>query len=60
MADSQGLTYAECHAQQCAILPTGRMSSPEDMADVVLWMVSEQQNSMTGQGLDVNNGSWMS
>ena len=60
MADSQGLSFAECMAQQCAMLPTGRMSSPEDMADVVLWMVSEKQKSMTGQGLDVNNGSWMS
>jgi NAD(P)-dependent dehydrogenase (short-subunit alcohol dehydrogenase family) len=60
MADAQGLTYDECHAQQCAVLPTGRMSAPEDMADAVMWMISENQKGMTGQGVDVNNGSWMS
>lgn len=60
MADAQGMTYEECHAQQCAVLPTGRMSTPEEMADTVAWMMSPSQRGMTGQGLDVNNGSWMS
>lgn len=60
MADAQGLTYAECHAQQCAVLPTGRMSQPEEVADCVAWLMSEGQKGMTGQGLDLNNGSWMS
>ena len=58
MADAQGMTY-EGHAQQCAVLPTGRMS-PREMADTVAWMMSPSQRGMTGQGLDVNNGGWMS
>ena len=60
MADAQGITYEACHAQQCAVLPTGRMSTAEEMADTVFWMPSPEQRGMTGQGLDVNNGSWMS
>ena len=60
MADAQGISYAQCHAQQCALLPTGKMSSPEEMAEAVVWMMSAGQTGMTGQGVDVNNGSWMS
>lgn len=60
MADAQGISYEACHAQQCAVLPTGRMSTPEEVADFVAWLISEEQKGITGQGLDVNNGSWMS
>ena len=60
MADAQGISYEACHAQQCAVLPTGRMSTPEELASAVFWMMSPEQRGMTGQGLDVNNGSWMS
>ena len=60
MADAQGMTYEECHAQQCAVLPTGRMSQPEEVADFVAWLMSDEQKGITGQGLDLNNGSWMS
>lgn len=60
MAEAQGMTYSECHAQQCALLPTGRMSQPSEVADFVAWLMSEEQKGITGQGLDLNNGSWMS
>ena len=60
MAEAQGMSYAECHAQQCALLPTGRMSEPAEVADFVAWLMSEEQKGITGQGLDLNNGSWMS
>ena len=59
MAQAQDMTYAECHAQQCALLPTGKMSTPEEMAEAVAWLMSPGQTGMTGQGVDVNNGSWM-
>jgi len=60
MAEAQGMSYEACHAQQCAVLPTGRMSQPEEVADFVAWLMSEEQKGITGQGLDLNNGSWMS
>ena len=59
LAEAQGISYAECHAQQCAVLPTGKMSSPEEMAEAVAWLMSPTQTGMTGQAVDVNNGSWM-
>jgi NAD(P)-dependent dehydrogenase (short-subunit alcohol dehydrogenase family) len=40
-------------------LPTGKMSSPEEMAEAVAWLMSPAQTGMTGQAVDVNNGSWM-
>ena len=59
MADLQGMSYDDCHAQQCALLPTGRMSLPSEVADFVAWLMSSEQRGITGQGLDLNNGSWM-
>ena len=44
MAEAQGMTYGECHAQQCALLPTGKMSTPEEMAEAVAWLMSPGQN----------------
>jgi NAD(P)-dependent dehydrogenase (short-subunit alcohol dehydrogenase family) len=60
MADGQGISYEDCHGQQCALLPTGRMSQPSEVADFVSWLMSPEQKGFTGQGLDLNNGSWMS
>ena len=60
MADAQGISYEASHAEQCAVLPTGRMSQPEDVAGFVSWLMSPEQRGITGQGLDLNNGSWMS
>jgi NAD(P)-dependent dehydrogenase (short-subunit alcohol dehydrogenase family) len=60
MADGQGMSYEECHSQQCALLPTGRMSQPSEVANFVSWLMSPEQQGFTGQGLDLNNGSWMS
>ncbi len=36
------------------------MSQPEDVAGFVSWLMSPEQRGITGQGLDLNNGSWMS
>jgi NAD(P)-dependent dehydrogenase (short-subunit alcohol dehydrogenase family) len=60
MADGQGMSYEDCHSKQCALLPTGRMSQPSEVADFVSWLMSAEQKGFTGQGLDLNNGSWMS
>jgi len=40
-------------------VPTGKMSQPAEIASFVDFMFSEQQVSITGQGLDINNGSFM-
>jgi NAD(P)-dependent dehydrogenase (short-subunit alcohol dehydrogenase family) len=67
MADAQGITYEESKAQQEAILPAGRVSSPEEMAHWVDFLFSglgagstkARVETFTGQALDVNSGSWM-
>jgi NAD(P)-dependent dehydrogenase (short-subunit alcohol dehydrogenase family) len=67
MADAQGISYEESKAQQEALLPAGRVSSPEEMAQWVDFLFSglgegeekPRVETFTGQALDVNSGSWM-
>ena len=67
MADAQGITYEASKAQQEAILPAGRVSTPEEMAQWVNFLFSglgageteARVETLTGQALDVNSGSWM-
>ncbi len=37
-----------------------RFERPEDVAGVVAWLVSSDSRGVTGQGIDVNGGAWMS
>jgi NAD(P)-dependent dehydrogenase (short-subunit alcohol dehydrogenase family) len=59
MADSEGVSYEIMHSTQCALLPTGKMSQPEEIASLVSFLFSDAQQSITGQTIDINNGSWM-
>jgi NAD(P)-dependent dehydrogenase (short-subunit alcohol dehydrogenase family) len=36
-----------------------RMPSPEDIADVILFLSSDLSRSVTGQNLSANNGQWV-
>jgi 3-oxoacyl-[acyl-carrier protein] reductase len=38
--------------------PLGRLGKPEDVADVVRFLVSEQAAYITGQDIPVNGGFW--
>ena len=67
MADAQGISYEESKAQQEAILPAGRVSSPGEIAQWVDFLFSglaagcdqRRVETFTGQALDINSGSWM-
>ena len=59
MADQAGRSYDEELEVQSRILPTGRISQPEEVAELVVWLMSDAQRSITGQGIDINNGSFM-
>ena len=67
MADAQGISFEECKAQQEAILPSLRMTTPLEMAqwvDFVFTGLGQGEDvprlaTFTGQALDVNSGSWM-
>jgi NAD(P)-dependent dehydrogenase (short-subunit alcohol dehydrogenase family) len=35
------------------------MGTPDEVAGMVAWLVSPDGAGVTGQGLDMNGGSWM-
>ena len=59
MAEGMGISYDEAYKQAMSVVPLGRMSKPEEIAGTVAWLVSEDAQGMTGQGIDINAGSWM-
>lgn len=58
-AEATGRTREEAHREAMGAVPLGRMSSPEEIAGMVAWLVSADARGVTGQGLDMNGGSWM-
>jgi NAD(P)-dependent dehydrogenase (short-subunit alcohol dehydrogenase family) len=46
-------------ADYVAQTPLGRLELPEDVADVVAFLCSEQARFMTGQGVNVTGGVYM-
>ena len=40
-------------------IPSGRIGTPEDVANVVLFLSSDLSNYMSGSTLDVNGGSYL-
>lgn len=59
MAEGMGITHDEAFAEAMKAVPTGRMSQPNEIANVVAWLASENARGMTGQAMDVNNGAYM-
>lgn len=59
LADRQNTPYEETYKEQMGFVPLGRMSDPEEIAELVNYLFSPNQRSITGQGLDINNGSFM-
>ena len=59
MADGMGVSYEAALAEAMKPVPLGKMSTPEQIAGLVAWLVSEDGVGVTGQGLDMNNGAWM-
>lgn len=59
LAEHQGRPYEETHKEQMAYVPLGKMSEPEELGNLVSYLFSPGQKSMTGQCIDFNNGSFM-
>ena len=59
MAEGMGITSKEAHDIAMKAVPLGRMSKPKEIAGTVAWLVSEDGYGVTGQGIDINAGSWM-
>ncbi len=43
-----------------ARIPLGRLGTPDEVADAVAFLCSDQARYVTGHALDVNGGTWMS
>lgn len=59
MAKASGRTLEEVRSTEMDRVPLGKMSSPAEVAELVRFLVSGSQVSMTGQALDINGGAVM-
>jgi NAD(P)-dependent dehydrogenase (short-subunit alcohol dehydrogenase family) len=59
LADRQGVEYDKSFAEQMSYVPLNKISQPKEIASFVKFLMSNEQTSITGQALDINNGSFM-
>jgi NAD(P)-dependent dehydrogenase (short-subunit alcohol dehydrogenase family) len=59
LAEANGRSLPEEMKIQQSIVPLQRFSQPDEIANFVDFLFSEKQTSITGQALDINNGSFM-
>ena len=55
----RGVSAEEVVADYIAQTPLGRLEEPQDVADVVVFLCSDQARFMTGQGVNVTGGVYM-
>ena len=60
MAGAMGITPEEAHQVAMKDVPLGRMGQPSEVAGMIAWLLSEDASGVTGQGLDMNGGAFMS
>jgi NAD(P)-dependent dehydrogenase (short-subunit alcohol dehydrogenase family) len=60
MAERRGTTVDEVREQMAAEHALRRLPTPDDIADAIVFLASNQARSITGQTLDVNGGRWFS
>ena len=58
-ADLRGMTPEEVLQDYISQTPLGRIETPEDVADVVVFLASDAARFMTGQGINVTGGVYM-
>lgn len=59
LADKEGTTLSEEIKRQESFVPLGKFSQPEEIAEFASFLLLNKQTSITGQALDINNGSFM-
>ncbi|MED5354019.1 MAG: SDR family oxidoreductase [Nitrospinota bacterium] len=58
-ADALKITKEQSYQEAMKQVPLGKMSEPEEIAEFIGYLFSEQQISLTGQTIDINNGALM-
>ena len=56
-ARDAGITVAEAADRAVAGIPIGRMVEPDDIADLILFLVSDRATAITGQTIGVEGGA---
>ncbi|HEY7138160.1 MAG TPA: SDR family oxidoreductase [Acidimicrobiia bacterium] len=59
MAERRGQTVEEIFAEAASLTALGRIPSPDDVAEAVLFLASGRGAGITGVTLDVNAGLWI-
>ncbi len=59
-AQLRGMTEDAVRAEYVSLTPLGRIQTPEDVADVVVFLMGDGARFMTGLAVDVNGGVFMS
>jgi 3-oxoacyl-[acyl-carrier protein] reductase len=59
LADRSEVNYEQALAEQKSYVPLNRISKPEEIGKLIKFLFSNEQTSITGQGIDINNGSFM-
>jgi len=57
-AKARGITAAEYEANLAKDIPLGRLASPEEVADAIVWLASERASYITGQTILVDGGTY--
>ena len=58
-AQERGVTYADVERELLAQMPLGRIPTPEEIAETVVFYLSDLSSIVTGTMLDVNAGQYM-
>ena len=58
-ADALQISREDAYERAMSQVPLGKMSEPEEIAQLAAFLVSGAQTSFTGQALDINNGALM-
>jgi NAD(P)-dependent dehydrogenase (short-subunit alcohol dehydrogenase family) len=56
MAQRQGLTVEELWRERAKTIPIGRVNSPDEIANMALFLASSESDNITGQSFNVDGG----
>jgi NAD(P)-dependent dehydrogenase (short-subunit alcohol dehydrogenase family) len=56
-AKVKGISYEDYIKSMCSKVPLGRLGSPEDIANVIVFLASKESDYITGQSITVSGGS---
>ncbi|AIT08673.1 short-chain dehydrogenase [Candidatus Francisella endociliophora] len=55
-ADNVGISFEQAHKQECQEFPLNTIAQPQDIADLVMFLLSEKSRFMTGSLVPIDGG----